>query len=234
LLGYKGKGIQMKKKYYIAGIVCAIIIIGIAAVLLYKNLFVTSENNAYEGLNTIALDEVFEMGGDYYVYAQRSGCPYCDNVKDDIIRFSKSNSLFVLDTQASENETAKDYDWTSHHKKYDEEIGEIVNGEISFYNGLTKKTLKDKYSPLDYTIKVADKDFVELNEGKEIGKIYAVRESPIIDYSNTTKDNFVIAAVPTLYHIKDGKIDDFYFGDAQILNFLGSEKSPLDEYMDLN
>ena len=32
----------------------------------------------------------------------------------------------------------------------------------------------------------------------------------------------------------NGKIDDFYFGDAQILNFLGSEKSPLDEYMDLN
>lgn len=83
-------------------------------------------------------------------------------------------------------------------------------------------------------VKVADKDFVELNEGKEIGKIYAVRESPIIDYSDATKDNFIIAAVPTLYYIRDGKIENFCFGDAQILNFLGGEKSPLDEYMDLN
>lgn len=224
----------MKKKYYIVGIICTIIIMCIAGGLLYKNLFAIGADNAYEGLNTITLDEVFELTGDYYVYAQRSGCPYCDNVKDEIINFSESSRLFVLDTQAAENETAKDYDWTNHHKKYDEEIGEIVNGKIVFYDGLTEKSLKDKYPPLDYTIKVADKDFVELNEGKEIGKIYAVRESPIIDYSDATKDNFIIAAVPTLYYIRDGKIENFYFGDAQILNFLGSEKSPLDEYMDLN
>ena len=65
------------------------------------------------------MDEIFEKPGNFYVYAQRSGCPYCDNVKDEIIQFAKSNSLFVLDTQADENKDAKDYDWTNHHIKYE-------------------------------------------------------------------------------------------------------------------
>ena len=199
----------MKKKSYIAGIICTTIIICMAGVLLYRNIFAIERSNAYEGLNTITMDEIFEKPGNFYVYAQRSGCPYCDNVKDEIIQFAKSNSLFVLDTQADENKDAKDYD------------------------GLTRNTLKNKYSPLDYTIKAADKDFVKLNEDKVIGKIYAVRESPIIDYTDATKDNFIIAAVPMLYHIENGNIENFYFGDAQILQFLGSNKSPLDEYINL-
>lgn len=57
----------MKKKYYIAGIICTIIIMCIAGGLLYKNLFAINADNAYEGLNTITVDEVFEMTGDYYV-----------------------------------------------------------------------------------------------------------------------------------------------------------------------
>ena len=177
----------MKKKSYIAGIICTTIIICMAGVLLYRNIFAIERSNAYEGLNTITMDEIFEKPGNFYVYAQRSGCPYCDNVKDEIIQFAKSNSLFVLDTQADENKDAKDYDWTNHHIKYDEEIGEVVNGKNIFYDGLTRNTLKNKYSPLDYTIKAADKDFVKLNEDKVIGKIYAVRESPIIDYTDATK-----------------------------------------------
>jgi signal transduction histidine kinase len=54
-----------------------------------------------------------------------------------------------------------------------------------------------------------------------------------IDYTDATKDNFIIAAVPMLYHIENGNIENFYFGDAQILQFLGSNKSPLDEYINL-
>ena len=162
----------MKKKSYIAGIICTTIIICMAGVLLYRNIFAIERSNAYEGLNTITMDEIFEKPGNFYVYAQRSGCPYCDNVKDEIIQFAKSNSLFVLDTQADENKDAKDYDWTNHHIKYDEEIGEVVNGKNIFYDGLTRNTLKNKYSPLDYTIKAADKDFVKLNEDKVRGKIF--------------------------------------------------------------
>lgn len=132
----------MKKKSYIAGIICTTIIICMAGVLLYRNIFAIERSNAYEGLNTITMDEIFEKPGNFYVYAQRSGCPYCDNVKDEIIQFAKSNSLFVLDTQADENKDAKDYDWTNHHIKYDEEIGEVVNGKNIFYDGLTRNTLK--------------------------------------------------------------------------------------------
>ena len=55
----------------------------------------------------------------------------------------------------------------------------------------------------------------------------------IIDYTDATKDNFIIAAVPMLYHIENGNIENFYFGDAQILQFLVSNKLPLDEYINL-
>lgn len=48
--------------------------------------------------------------------------PYCDNVKMKLYNL-QNQYLFVLDTQADdENKDAKDYDWTNHHIKYDEEI----------------------------------------------------------------------------------------------------------------
>ena len=43
----------MKKKSYIAGIICTTIIICMAGVLLYRNIFAIERSNAYEGLNTI-------------------------------------------------------------------------------------------------------------------------------------------------------------------------------------
>ena len=46
----------MKKKSYIAGIICTTIIICMAGVLLYRNIFAIERSNAYEGLNTILLE----------------------------------------------------------------------------------------------------------------------------------------------------------------------------------
>lgn len=219
----------MKRKWYMFVIIGLVAIIAGALYLLYQGL--KKPDDPYKELDTVKLREFFVKPGDYYVYAQRAGCPYCDNVKDEIIEFSKKNQLYILDTRAEENEDIKDYDWAEHHSKYDEEIGRICNGKMVFYNGLTEESLKEKYSPLDYTIKVADKDFVKLNNEKEEGKIYAIRESPIIDYSDASASNLIIAAVPTLFHIKEGQVVDYYFGDVQILDFLGIEKSALDEYI---
>ena len=70
---------------------------------------------------------------------------------------------------------------------------------------------------------------LEENAGRSI--LAAVGDK--VDYTDATKDNFIIAAVPMLYHIENGNIENFYFGDAQILQFLGSNKSPLDEYINL-
>lgn len=219
----------MKRKWYVLGIIGLAVIIAGAGYLLYQGL--KESDNPYKELDTVKLEDFFEKPGDYYVYAQRAGCPYCDNVKEEIIQFSKNNQLYVFDTRAEGNEDIKGYDWSEHHKEYDEEIGIVNNGKMEFYNGLTEELLKDKYSPLDYTIKVADKDFVELNDGKEEGKIYTIRESPIIDYSDASNSNLIIAAVPTLFHVKDGQIKSYYFGDVQILDFLGVDKAPLDEYI---
>ena len=40
----------MKKKSYIAGIICTTIIICMAGVLLYRNIFAIERSNAYEGI----------------------------------------------------------------------------------------------------------------------------------------------------------------------------------------
>lgn len=220
----------MKKKLFGLGIVCIAVIIGIAGFLLYK-VYNTVASNPYKELQSIKLDEFFDKQGEYYVYAQRAGCPYCDNVKDEIINFAKQNDLYVFDTRAKENEGFKDYDWDKHHIEYDQEIGEIVDGEMLLNDGLIEENLKDEFSSVDYTIKKADEEFVELNEGKEVGKVYAIRETPIIDYSDTTSNNLTIPAVPILYHIRDGKIVNYYCGDVPILDLLGSDKKPLDKYI---
>ena len=220
----------MKKKTLILGVISVIVVVLGATYLLWQGLK-TEPDNPYKELETVKLDTFFDKQGDYYVYAQRAGCPYCDNVQGEIIEFSKINQLYVIDTRAEGNEELKDYDWDEHHKLYDEEIGEVVDGEMVLYDGLTEETLRDKYSPLDYVIKRADKKFVELNIEKEEGKVYAIRESAIIDYSDASPDNLIVAGVPTLFHIQNGKIYNYYFGDIQILKHLGIDKPALDEYI---
>lgn len=220
----------MKKKKITIGILCLTIVLGGAIYLLYQGVW-SGTDNSYDKLPAISVNEFFEKEKEYYVYAQRAGCPYCDNVKDEILEFAKHNQLFVLNTRAKGNEGIKDYDWDKHHKLYDKEIGKVVDGKMVFLNGLTEKNLEDEYSPLDYSIKKADKDFVELNAGKEEGKIYAIREAPIIDYTNVTDENLIIPAVPMLFHIRDGKVESYYYGDTQIINFMGGDKKPLDDYI---
>ncbi|MGC4019957.1 MAG: hypothetical protein QM793_12515 [Muricomes sp.] len=220
----------MRRKMYMLGILFLVMIIGGGVYLLYQGVK-GAPDNPYKDLQTTSVNKFLEEQDDYYVYAQRAGCPYCDNVRDEIIEFARNNQLYVLDTRAEGNEGIKDYNWDEHHKAYDKEIGKVVKGKMILQDGLTEANLKERYSPLDYSIKKADKEFVELNAGKEEGKIYAVRESPIIDYTNVSDENLVIAAVPTLFHIKNGQIESYYFGDIQILNFLGVDKAPLDKYI---
>lgn len=220
----------MKKKMFMLTSIFLLLIVVGAVYLLHRGLKGPLDN-PYKGLKTIKVDEFFDKQGEYYVYAQRSGCPYCDNVQDEIIEFSKDTQLYVLDTRAKGNEEIKDYNWDEHHRLYDKEIGEVVNGQMILYNNMKEEQLKTKYSPYDYTIKKADKDFAELNEDKKAGKIYAIRESPIIDYLDASEKNLIIAAVPTLFHIREGKVVEYYFGDTQILNLLDSSKDPIDQYM---
>ena len=65
----------MKKKSYIAGIICTTIIICMAGVLLYRNIFAIERSNAYEGLNTITMDEIFEKAGEFLCVRAKKRMP---------------------------------------------------------------------------------------------------------------------------------------------------------------
>ena len=65
----------MKKKSYIAGIICTTIIICMAGVLLYRNIFAIERSNAYEGLNTITMDEIFEKPGIFMCTRKEADAP---------------------------------------------------------------------------------------------------------------------------------------------------------------
>lgn len=179
-------------------------------------------------LNEITSKQILDRGGEYYVYFQRKECPYCNNVKEDIIKLSKKQQVYMVNTEEQGNENLKDYDWDLHQKKHNILIGEMKNGKPIFNGNLTVENIQKKYSPLKYTIQTrVDED----DKSKE--KIYAILEEPVIDIESISPDNLVIPAVPYLIYVKDGSVIEDYFGDTQILHFLKSRKKPLDEYMQI-
>lgn len=63
-----------------------------------------------------------------------------------------------------------------------------------------------------YEIKKADKEYLKTNKKARKGYVYASLETPNIDYYTLTSDDEVtIAGVPTLLHVKNNKVDKFYF-----------------------
>lgn len=213
----------MSKKYI--GIFC------IGVILLLSAFYVTYKTYLVKEKKDVALEKIHEKqildrGGNYYVYFQRDECPYCNNVKEDIIKLSKKKRVYMVNTEEKGNENLKDYDWDAHEKKNNVVIGEVKNGKNIFYGNLTIEEIKKQYSPLKYTIQTR-KD----GKDKSKEKIYAILEEPVINVSNISLDNLVIPAVPYLIYVKDGTVVENYFGDTQILHFLKSEKKPLDDYM---
>lgn len=216
----------MKNKRYTFFLVIGVFLLVIASFIIFSDY--RKKDIDYSELEEIISDQVFEMGDSYYVYFQRAGCSYCDNVKEDIINFAKKERVYVLDTLRKENESLKDYDWASHEKEYNQEIGEMQNDEAVFYNGLAIDKLEKIYSPYEYTIQTRTD---ENDISKE--KIYAILEVPVIDLSKESSKNLIVPAVPYMIYIENGVILQDYFGDTQILEFLGSTRKPLDDYLQL-
>lgn len=215
----------MRKKY-IGIFLVGILLVFSAGGLIYE-FYHVKEKEAVD-LKEITSKQVLDRGGEYYVYFQRKECPYCNNVKEDIIKLSKKKRVYMVNTVKQGNENLKDYDWDLHQKKYNILIGEMKKGKPIFNGNLTVENIQKKYSPLKYTIQIR---VDEKDKSKE--KIYAVLEEPVIDIANISSGNLVIPAVPYLIYVNDGSVIEDYFGDTQILHFLKSRKKPLDDYMQI-
>ena len=162
-------------KNIIISIACSIffiICVGATIILFPK---VKEETIAY----STSIEDLFEKEGHFYVYFNRKECPYCDNIEDDIKQFKKENAVYEIDAEACKG--TRNYDWDSHEKKYDVEIGEKDStGKIVFYDGLDENLIKEKYPPIHYKIIWANENYAALHEGKEAGKVYAISTHPNI------------------------------------------------------
>ena len=68
-----------------------------------------------------------------------------------------------------------------------------------------------------YEVKKANKEYLKSNKKARKGYVYASLETPNIDYYTlTSEDEVTIAGVPTLLHVKDNKVDKFYFDSKEI------------------
>ena len=125
-----------------------------AAIILFPK--VKEETIAY----STSIEDLFEKEGHFYVYFNRKECPYCDNIEDDIKQFKKENAVYEIDAEACKG--TRNYDWDSHEKKYDVEIGEKDSTrKIVFYDGLDENLIKEKYPPIHYKIIWANENYAD-------------------------------------------------------------------------
>lgn len=219
----------MKKKNVIISVVCSVFFIMCvgAGIILFPK--VKEENIAY----STSIEDLFDKEGNFYVYFNRKECPYCDNIKEDIKNFKQGNEVYEIDAEACKG--TRNYDWDSHEKKYDVEIGEKDStGKIMFYDGMNENLIKEKYPPIFYKVIWANENYAALHEGKEAGKVYAVSTHPYIKKEELNKDKFVLGGVPTLVEFENHKVINFYFDDKEIIEFLESDTQPLDKYWNLD
>lgn len=205
--------------------VFGVVLIGV----LCTGYWVIHMKDAYYSLNCIKNKDVFSQKEEaYYVYYYKKDCPFCERLENLIMQLDQSEeTLYIVDM--GKNQNTKSYDWKKHHMEEDKEIGIInLDNSITFYSDENEEkyqiqTERNKFGKVKaYEIVEADEKYILENSNARIGYVYASIQTPEIDYENITNSaDIVIAGVPTLLHIKDKKIDGFYFDAPEIAEHLG-------------
>ncbi len=78
--------------------------------------------------------------------------------------------------------------------------------------------------PFDVEVQYCDPEDCEHDcLTSQVGDIYTDIQTPEIDYASITKyEDMLIAGVPALYRISNGKITEFYFDSVEIEEFFNS------------
>lgn len=186
-------------------------------------------DDSYAFLKKASYEEILDIDEEYYLYVYLEKCPDCKEAEPYILEFASKANLYVLDIMNANNRTR--YDWQRHHEVNDIEIGNIKNdGTIDYYSGesgkkYTSSTKLDPYGhKMKYSIKIADENYLEDNKAAEIGKVYAVLKTPIINYSDIEdRKHIIIPAMPTMFHINSGEILEYYFDAPEIIEFIDTQ-----------
>lgn len=184
------------------------------------------ERDPFDNFNQILPQNALQLEEEsYYVYFYKPDCSICKDIEQDIRGYAMTSSSFHFSNISKENSKFSSFDWEEFHKKNDIEIGQInKSGEIEFYPNQSKEkyTLsseKDVFGKIKkYEIIETNEDYLKKNTLAKKGYVYASLKTPDINYYDlTSSDLITIASVPTLLHIENGKVKDFYFDSDEII-----------------
>lgn len=216
----------MKKTNKVLAIVSALVL---TAMLGTGTVQAAENTGGYPNLPKISTSEIFkQQSDDYYVYFYMEECPYCNAVKPDVNKFVEAGGDIYGVDYADTSNRVNSYDWSQITGLYNTKIGHVdADGNKTYLPGESEEkylnnTEENKYGKvMRYQITEVDENNIYSFPGAAAGDLYAEIQTPEIDYADVTDPaDLVIAGVPTLLHIKDGKIDAFYFDTPEIASFL--------------
>ena len=191
---------------------------------------VASEEDPYENVTKINLKDMFNQNQeDYYVYFYMVQCPFCNQVKDKMLNFAAENdNVYFVDYALRENRPLQKYNWTATRSKYNKKIGYVdSDGNKVFLPGESEEkyqNMKNDYGKrMRFNFVTITPDDIPAFPGSQVGDIYTDIQTPEIDYASITNyEDMLIAGVPALYRITNGKITEFYFDSVEIEEFFNS------------
>lgn len=190
----------------------------------------SSEDDPYENVAKISLADFFNQGqDDYYVYFYMVNCPYCNQVKDQMLSFAAdAGNVYFVDYLLAENRPTQKYSWAETCSKYNKKIGYIDDyGNKVFLDGESEEkylNMQNEYGKImRFDFVTITPDNINSFPGASIGDVYTDVQTPEIDYySMRSYEDILIAGVPSLFRVNEGRIIEFYFDSPEIAEFLNN------------
>lgn len=217
----------MKKGIKI-GFVVAIFIISILGISIV--IYAKKNDVSYLKLAKIRHSEILsQQENDYFIIYYMEGCPDCAEVEAEVCNFASNKKVYAVSYEENK-EVILHYNWKEHRATYDKDIGKIINGKKIFYDGESEEKYKESNvineinKRVRYEILIADDAYLSRNPSAVESHIYASVLTPVIDYSlYDDASEVTIAGYPTLLHIQNGKITEFYYDVQEIKSYIIQE-----------
>ena len=198
-------------------VVCAFLLF-VSGINVEAKSLVAVRNNSLENIDIE--ESLIQDETEYYLYFYKTACPYCIQVSEAIETLSTRHKVYALNCDIVKNR-GQQYDWSKsiHSAK---EIGYIdEEGNTIFYPGESaeKYLLANTYD--QYGNKQRYEMYSSIPDGQDIEMIYVKMMTPEINYAIVNSwQEIVIAGVPTLLHVTNGHIDEFFFDSVEIKDIL--------------